>query len=189
MLGLFGSIIGTILLSTKKMEKRPAWRIYRFLLIIDAIYLASQVAEYSMDHFNFRLRFISDTICKFYLYFKFSVCPISPWILVYISFDRYISICFKRFQILRKKRFQNLMIFLIISYSLCFYSPFLMSVELTISQLNNSETNGTSISISCDILREDLHYIYLIFLMHHWFHLSWCLWLLSFFYIQYSKAD
>ncbi len=159
LLGLFGSIVGTVLLSTKKMERLPARRIYRFLLITDAIFLTSQVAVDSMNHLEYNLRLASNIICKFGLYFNFSLCPISPWILVYISIDRYISICFKQVQIIRKKWFQNLMILLIIVYNLCFYIPFLIFVELTTSLTNNTETNSSSFSFSCDISREDLDYI------------------------------
>ena len=150
--GVSGSVIGTILFSNKKMKKFPARRMYRFLLIIDAIYLTSQIVEDTMNMLGFRLRFLSNIICKIYIYYNFSVGPISAWVLLFISIDRCIIIAFKGFKIIRKPRFQNLMIVLIISYNILFYSPYLVFIELTITQMN--ETNNTQLSFLCDFTQE-----------------------------------
>lgn len=156
--GVVGSIVGTILLSSKRMKKFPARRIYRFLLIIDAVFLTSQIAEDTMNILGFRLRFLSNIICKLYIYYNFAVAPISAWILVFISIDRCITIAFKRFIFIRKSWFQNLMIFLIFGYNLSFYSPFLALIELTVTKIN--ETNETQLSFSCDFTQENLSNVF-----------------------------
>ena len=153
-LGLFGSIFGTIVLSRKKMENFPARQIYRFLLIIDAIYLTVQVAADTMDILKFRFR-LSNIICKCYIYFNFSVAALSSYALVYISIDRYISIFFKQIKLITKKWFQNLMIFLIFAYNLCFYVPFLLYIELMTDEIYETETNSTTPSFYCDMPRQE----------------------------------
>jgi hypothetical protein len=104
--GLFGNIIGLIVLSRKKLAKIGPVHVYRILLSIDSIYLVLVIKNYLDFGYNIPVNKISSLICKITSYFDYSLDGISPMLIVYISIDRYLFIRFSN----KKLRNTNLQV-------------------------------------------------------------------------------
>ena len=104
--GLFGNIIGLVVLSRKNLTKIGPIHVYRFLLSIDSIYLVLVIKNYLDFGYNIPFNKLSSLICKISSYFDYSLDGISPMLLVYISIDRYLFIRFSN-KTLRKKLLVN----------------------------------------------------------------------------------
>jgi len=107
--GLFGNIIGLVVLSRKNLTKIGPIHVYRFLLSIDSIYLVLVIKNYLDFGYNIPFNKLSSLICKISSYFDYSLDGISPMLLVYISIDRYLFIRFSN-KTLRKKHLQVILI-------------------------------------------------------------------------------
>jgi hypothetical protein len=108
--GLFGNIIGLAVLSRKKLIQIGPVHVYRFLLTIDSVYLVLIIQKYVQFGFNIPFNKISSLICKLSSYFNYSLCSISPMLLVYISIDRFIFIKFSN-KTLRDKHLQVILVY------------------------------------------------------------------------------
>ena len=93
--GLLGNLVGIILLRRKKLLKLATNQIYLSLFIMDSIYLISQVFQDTADSLGLDLRIISDLSCKIYSFWNFAFGPVSSFLLIYISIERFIAIKYK----------------------------------------------------------------------------------------------
>jgi hypothetical protein len=158
-IGLVVNIIGFIVFSGKNFQNTVFSVYFRFMLIIDTLGLLipiNRVFEYNLS-INFR--YLSNFSCKLRMMYTNVVHPISGWILVVISIDRFLSICYPmRFSIRKNKWFQILVINVVLILNLIFYSLFL-TYDLDIKRkIINSTNNQTkqSYSISCESNMEQL---------------------------------
>lgn len=148
-LGVSGNLIGFIIFSRKTLSKFPTRNIYRFMAILDTIYLLSQIAQDTSINFGYDFRIVSDLICKLYRYYNFALAPISFWLSVYISIERFISIKYRNVQFIKNRNFQTAIILVISLYNLFFYSPMLVFLNLIENVVNG--TNSTQqIEKTCD---------------------------------------
>ena len=145
--GVPGNAIGFIVFSRKKLSKFPARNIYRFMAIVDTIYLLSQIAEDTMNYIGFDLRLVSDITCKLYKFYNFAFAPISFWLLVYISIERFISIRFRSVKFFQNGKIQFIIIAAITVYNICLYSPMLDYMQIFETNINS--TNSSQILKRC----------------------------------------
>ena len=138
-LGLFGNIIGFIvLIKRKKLLSNGTRKMYIYLFIIDTIYLIGLLIDYIEISLGYTLSAYSNLTCKLSTFLKYSLANISPMILVYISIERYIDIKYpiQRF-ILQKNKIQIIYLLIIICLNIVYYMPF----SLFINQNNNHNNN------------------------------------------------
>ncbi len=136
--GFIGNIIGFVIFLRKSMNKKITTKpIYQALLSIDSVYLLSQVLQDTFDYFEFNLSKTSSILCKLRGYWNFSIAPIPIWFLVFITIERYVSIKFHHFKLLKLKKFQFFILTIIISCNLILYIPFAIFYTIY-SETNNS---------------------------------------------------
>ena len=123
--GLAGNIIGLIVFARKSIGKKIKTKsVYQALLLIDSVFLFSQVFQDSLDSLNIKLSHMSIIACKLRGFWNFAIGAISIWYLVFITIERYIQIRFNHFKLLQQKSIQIFIIILVIVYNLVAYSPF-----------------------------------------------------------------
>jgi hypothetical protein len=94
---------------------------------------------------------MSSFACKFYIYTNFLICPISSWLLVVISAERCIGIVFgKRIQIFENRKFEFLLIALVIIYNFLINIPFYLYQDIQQSITNGTDSNETQIDYDCE---------------------------------------
>ena len=150
-IGICGNMMGLIVIYRSKLKNIGPIFIYKFLFIADSIYLPQIVVSYLITGFNFDSTILSSLACKIYQYFNFVPDAISPWLLVYISLEKLISIGLpqKRF-ILRDKSSQNTYIIGLVLFCFVYYlaQPFCFDL------INIGGTNETK--IICHFANNDL---------------------------------
>ena len=165
-ISFFGTILGMITFSKKKLNKFPMRRAYQLLLLSDSLYIANCVIKSTFLYTNLGLiKLLSTLACKLHLYTNFMLCAISSWLLVAISIERCISIIFgNNIGILRTNFLQYFLIFLAIVYNCLFYIPFFIYPELQKSYINETNTNESQIQSDCEF-SENGQLFYLIDMM------------------------
>ena len=90
-IGEFGNILGVaILYNDDKLKNIGPIYIYKFLFLSDVTYLPQAIISYLNSGFLLDPTILSSLSCKFYIYFSFSLDAISPWLVVYISVEKFI---------------------------------------------------------------------------------------------------
>jgi len=142
LLGIFGNIMGLAVFYRKNMDKISTNKIYRFILYLDTFFLSTQIFQDSALSLGLDLRNLSTLSCKIRYFWNYSIGPVSPWLLVYITIERFVAIKYTSIKILKQHNFQKLIIVLIFIYNLGIYSPFaiLKQVYSAIDDNNNNET-------------------------------------------------
>lgn len=149
--GLIGNLIGLAVFSRRNLSKFPTKNLYRSLALFDTIYLVYRIiGEVTTDN-GMSIYLISNIWCKVFRYFRYSLGPISAWVLVYISIEKFISIQFSKLKVVV---FQNTIIILIVIFNLSYYSPFfvystLIAQNNTDSDMLNSNSSSSSLVYTC----------------------------------------
>lgn len=145
-LGLIGNSIGFVVLLNKKLRKLGPLIIYKYLLLIDSLYLIQIVVTYFELTFGYSLTLISVFSCKLWFFLNYSLAVISPLLLVYISIEKCISIKSPSYRfILRRKDIQISYILITIIYNLLFDIPVALYIVIkndtnqTICSFDNTE--------------------------------------------------
>ena len=139
-IGLIGNSLGiTVLMKSKRLKKIGPVLIYKFLFISDTFYLLQIMIIYFGYGFSLDLTILSNLSCQIYIYFNYAFAAFSPWLLVYILIEKFISIVHptKRFM-LRKKLNQIIYIIILILFSLSCY----IVAPLTYGVQNNNIINN-----------------------------------------------
>jgi len=139
-IGLIGNSLGiTVLIKSKRLKKIGPVLIYKFLFISDTFYLLQIMIIYFGYGFSLDLTILSNLSCQIYIYFNYAFAAFSPWLLVYILIEKFISIVHptKRFM-LRKKLNQIIYIIILILFSLSCY----IVAPLTYGVQNNNIINN-----------------------------------------------
>jgi len=140
LLGLFGNIFGLITLSNKAMEDIGTKLTFQYMFISDSVFLFPFIIlSFVQFNFNINLFILSNLSCKLILYFSYFFEAISPWLIVYISIDRYVSIKYtaRRF-FLRKSTTQHILFWFVFIVCLIFYVPAALFYEITYETRNNT---------------------------------------------------
>jgi hypothetical protein len=100
---------------------------------------------YMSSAFNYDPTIISDFVCKLFNYLAYGMSAISPWCLVYISFERFIVIKYysKRF-VYKKKKIQIIFLILLFAFNILYHINVIFSYDIenfynsTICYFNNN---------------------------------------------------
>ena len=141
--GIFGNITGiaVLMVRAKQLVKMGPSYIISYLLIADTVYLHQIITSYIIIGLNNNFQLISNLYCKLNRYLSYSLAPISPWLLAYISVDRLISIRFSvKREYLRKNSVQFLYFVFLTAFNMLYYYPVAYFSANKTFGLNN---NGT----------------------------------------------
>jgi hypothetical protein len=141
--GIIGNIIVFIIYYSAAIKKYSISNYFRAVAIFDNLTLLNLFTLYLTNQFGIDLTKSIDFFCKFQTYFLYTNGPISTWLMVAISIDRYFNIAYpKRFLLLVNNNFQLVVIFTIIVFNYIYYSFLTWT-----SFLFNSSANGTNITM------------------------------------------
>jgi hypothetical protein len=123
-IGLVGETIGLLILQRKNIKNIGPKSMYRYLFIMDMSYLSLIIVNYLDYGFDYDLTITSKYFCKLYWYLNFVLGPISPYLLIYISIEKLISIKYptKKY-FLRRKETQLIYFIGILAFNFVFYLP------------------------------------------------------------------
>lgn len=141
--GVIGNILVIIVFSTKKVKKITSSLAYRSLALADSFFLIMRVTIKLISNFTIDVRILSVIPCKVISYINPAVGPVSAWLIVYISIERFITIKYFNFTLIKKQYFKILTILGIFSYNLILYIPFAIFHGIKI------KGNGTNAQILC----------------------------------------
>jgi hypothetical protein len=145
--GVLGNTFCLIVYNGKRFKKFPLRFIFMVLSISDSVYLLFSLSiDYTLTHlFKWDPRTVSFNLCILLNYFGYLWAPLSAWLIVYISVERYISISayFHGFNKLKQKNIQAVYFFTIILFNCVYYSPILFIFNLEIMTKNNDSISKT----------------------------------------------
>ena len=145
LIGWLGNIFSLIVLSNKELKKIGPKIIYQYLFIFDSIVLLYVITINLQLAYNLNVAIFYSLICKLYSYFNYPLGVLSPFLIVYISIDRYISIKYpaRRF-FLRKPKIQHIYFWLVFITSHLYYSPAAFFYDISSESLSNTTTSSPS---------------------------------------------
>ena len=121
--GLIGNFLCYKVFSTPKLKKYPITVYFRSISVFDSIMMLNALIYFLNQKYSWDLSLLNDFFCKMRNYFLYSTGSISSWIIVFVSFDRFLFIAFpKKFQLIRKFIFQISVVAIIASYNYILYS-------------------------------------------------------------------
>jgi hypothetical protein len=139
--GLLGNIIGIIVFARKSIEKKIKTKlIYQVILFINSLFLFSQVFQDTFDSLEIRLNRMSIIACKLRGFWNFAIAPLTKWYLVHITIERFLAIKFHNFKLFQEKRFQKIIIIVVIIYTFLLYSPY--AIFYNIFTIKSQNTTG-----------------------------------------------
>lgn len=138
--GLIGNLLGLVIVTrNKKLSSRI---MYRYLFVIDSIKLVQLVNIFMGRSFGDDLTRISGFLCKLISYFSLLIGSLSPWLLLYISTEKLMSIKFPNKRIdLRKTIFKKIYLAVVLLVNSLYYLFF--SFNYDIQQISVLSTNQT----------------------------------------------
>jgi hypothetical protein len=148
--GLIGNFFSFLVFSRKQFNNTIFNVYFRLITITDSVSILTQL-NYSLKiGFNIDIKLISNLSCKLLDYFIYSSCPISSYILVYISIDRMLNVTYpNEFQFRHKKRTQFSICSFIILFNMFYYIPILFYRRLDLYPTFNNQTNQTELIRKC----------------------------------------
>ncbi len=127
-IGLLSNLIAFVIFSRKKFKNTVFATYFRFLALFDTLSLLLPLNKYLELKLNIHIMDMSNLFCKLRIYLTYSIPPMSGYILVLISLDRWISISMPTKFLFRKKIiFQVGVTILMLMINLIFYSVTLAS--------------------------------------------------------------
>ena len=157
-MGIFTNILIINVFSRKKFEKISSRNSMRFLAFADLLTILTIIT----DNNGFGLKFleISKYSCKISLFLDHFLACNSIYILVYISFERLISIRYTNNRILFKKSFCIAIMIFIIIWNFVIYIFHFLYYDLKLIETHNTNTsylnnsNKTVSHLKCDIFNK-----------------------------------
>jgi len=144
-IGLTGNTFSFAVFTTKKMQKILTHNVYRVLAIVDSFYLVLRITQNFVSNNDAALKNISYLNCKLFSFINPAFGPISGWLLVYISLERFVSISLPRFKFLQKKYVETSIVLAIFFYNILLYIPF----EIYTSYMNKTIENSNKTKFLC----------------------------------------
>ena len=90
-LGLVGNTLGILTLQKKKLKNIGPLDTYRYLFYFDSFFLLQIIGTNLQNTYSLDITILSNLSCGLWYYFNYSFSAISPWLIVYIAVERYIS--------------------------------------------------------------------------------------------------
>ena len=138
--GVFGNAICFLVYSRKELKKISASLFFREIIFNDFFLLLHEIRHFLRSTLNFNINLISDGFCKLMKYHLFSTTSISPWLMVYVMFDRFMTIKYSKiFHFRNNLRFKCFIICSIYLFNIIFYIPVGIFEKKTKSLLNKTD--------------------------------------------------
>jgi len=134
-IGLIGNSVGIKVLLNKNLINIGPRDMYQYLFLTDSFYLLQIIGTYLQYTYSLDITTISNVSCKVWYHLNYSLATISPWLVVFISIDRYISIKYPARRFIMRNRSNQFIWYLFVVISLqIYYLPvpfFYEIIELT----------------------------------------------------------
>ena len=138
-----------IIFTRKRFRNTVFWIYFRFLVIFDSFSLFFPINSFLELAFDLRIKNFSNFLCKFQMYWVYSVYPMSGWTLALVSIDRFLSISLpNRFLFRKKVSVQIIACILIMTFNFIYFGPVTFYYLKEFTRFNN-ETNQTDVYKRC----------------------------------------
>jgi hypothetical protein len=145
--GLLGNLIVMVIFSTKNFLSFPSRNIYRVLILFDSIFLILSISNDFLMNFGIIWYGASELLCKTYQY---TLCAlVTPYFLVFISIERFITIRFPSNKMIKKHSFQTIIVFILFACNLIYFQPYLYLISFKIN-INNTNISNENECINFD---------------------------------------
>jgi hypothetical protein len=150
-IGLVGNYLGYKTFERPRMLEIGPRNSYKYLFIMDNVYLVQIIVTYLQLSFNIDFTVSSKALCKLWWYLNYSLDTQSSMLLVYISIDRYVSIKIPSLRFFMRKRNNQLIYFIFIfMFNLLYYLP--VSYNFTLKRTNDTLTCNYAYEYSHDLI-------------------------------------
>ena len=121
--GVVGNLLCYKIYTSSPLRKQSVSIFFRVIAIIDTIVLANALLKFIAFKYELAITELNVFFCMFKSYFFYSIGPIAPWLMVYVSIDRFVSITYpKRFEFIFKLPFQISILVFVCVFNFSFYS-------------------------------------------------------------------
>lgn len=121
--GVIGNFLCYKIYSSLPFRKQSVSIFFRTIAIIESIVLVNALFKFMSFKYEIYLAELNSFFCMFKSYFFYSIGPIAPWLMVFVSIDRFVSITYpKRFEFMFKLPFQIAVILFVCVFNFSFYS-------------------------------------------------------------------
>jgi hypothetical protein len=149
LIGIITNVLSFIVFSRKIFYNTIFSTYFRFSIIFDSIALLFPINKLFELNFNIYFSDFNNELCKFRYYFIYFTFPISGWILVVVSVDRFLNISFpNRFLFTKKAKFQFFMCLFVLGFNLVYYIPNLF-FHIKVNVKWNNSTNQSKTTLKC----------------------------------------
>ena len=151
-IALIGNLIGILIFSRKSFRKKiKSYLFYILVASIDSIYIIYAILKDLLSNLEIKLVLFSKDSCKIIYYLNYSIGPISAWILVFISIEKYISIRYPKFIFIYELNLQIILMLLILFFNLAYYLPitFFTNIYYDFDNLTNITR------VSCHLIKKE----------------------------------
>ena len=134
----------------KRLKRFTTRYIYIVQMTVDTTFLIYSIILIFLDQLsNIKLENFSQFSCKINRFISFAYFPISIWLLVAISIEKFISIKYPRLKFIKSSYFQFSVIFASFVYNMTLYSPIFYFA--TLEFINESSVNETKSAYKCNL--------------------------------------
>lgn len=137
-LGLVGNTFSFIIFGRKEVKNITSANIYKGLALLDTLYLTSRIVQKLLFNLGYDLKNSSLIGCKLVIYFNPALGPMSAWLLVYISIERFFAIRCPKINFIRSLSFEIFIMVTVIVYNMLFYLPFPLLHDFKLNLTQNS---------------------------------------------------
>jgi len=138
--GLIGNSIGLMtIIKRKKLDETGPTHIYKYIFIVDTIFLLTIINYYCVNAFSIGITLITNWGCKLFNYFSYSFSTLSTFLLIYILTERFLSVKYPvESNVLKNKKIQLTYFVIIIILNHLYYLPLLFSYHLIPGYYSNN---------------------------------------------------
>lgn len=150
-LGLIGNSFTFIVYRSNAFKSYSVSIYFTFMAITDSLTLANVVLFFLDQQFHYTVYNLSSVACKLSFYSSYVFAPISAWLTVMVSIDRFFNIVYpRRFPFVFKPKFQVFVSLAIIAFNVLYYTSILTNFDLNpISSDIDPVTNETIVAYFC----------------------------------------
>lgn len=147
--GPFGNILVFKIYSTPTMSKTSLSIYFRAMSINDTVNLVNLLVPFLIQQFNIDPSQSVSFLCHMENYFSYLQTPITAWLMVVISLDRFFNVAYPRqFPLISRKTFQLTLTFAIIIFQCIYYSMISWNTYLVpVYDLNNTQARNRTVCL------------------------------------------
>lgn len=140
LLGIIGNVLSYLVFSLSPKLRQQSISIYfRAIAIVDTLTLVNGILHFLTATIDFNLSQVNEFFCKTKGPFSYTVGAVSPWLMVVVSIDRFISIRFpRRFPALHKTSLQIGAIMFVLAFNFLFYVFLIWDTEFYECNFNSN---------------------------------------------------